>query len=289
MKGPARDTGRHHAPERFRVWRALARLARYQAFVRTAMARETAYRLNVLITVIGFMTRVYILSFVWTHLYGASRDPAPGGIDLPAMLTYMAVAQLSALVIRADSTEQIRERLREGTIAVELMRPVFFPGRLLADALGVALFRGLLLVPASVFALWLIDIAPPPSPKHVVLFLVSIGLGFLVAFLINFLANLTAFWTLETFGLQFAIQFAALVLSGVLVPIWFLPRELAQVAHLSPFAAMFSTPLSIYIGRLEDAALGQALLFQVGWAAALLGLAAGAWRLAERHVVVQGG
>lgn len=262
---------------------------RYLAFVRAAYAREAAYRLNVLIALIGFTTRVYVLHFVWTRLYLANAVETVNGIHLEHMLTYMVVGQLSMLVLQADSTGMIRQRVREGSIATDLMRPVSFPVYLLADNVGSSLLRGTLVVPATLFALLVVGIAPPPTGYHGAIFLVSLALGFLVSFLLNFLANATAFWTLETFGLQFALQFAGLILSGVVVPVWFLPEAMASVVHLLPFAAVYSTPLSIFIGRLEGPTLWGRVALQVAWVVALGAAAARVWRAAERRLVVQGG
>src|SRR5262249_36880419 len=103
------------------------------------------------------------------------------------------------------------------------------------------------------------------------------------------LANLTAFWTLETFGLPFALQFAALLLSGVIVPVFFLPPGLGAIAQYLPFAAMFSAPLSIFIGQVNGATLWATLGMQAGWATILLLAVALVWHAAKRRITVQGG
>ncbi len=262
---------------------------RYLAFSRAAIIRERTYRLNVVLALTAFATKVFVLQFVWSELYRLNAADAPAGITLRAMLSYMVVGQLGLLVLRSDATQQIREKVRQGTIAIDLMRPVSFPLYLLADSLGGVLFRGFLAVPALGVSLVLTGLKPPPSAWLGIAFGLSLSLGFLVGFLINFITNLTAFWTMETFGLQFALQFAGLVLSGVVVPIWFLPAGLARVAAVLPFASVFSAPLSIYVGRVVDGELLHILGLQAGW---LLALALGAWllwRAAVRHMVVQGG
>src|SRR5262249_47643204 len=157
-------------------------------------------------------------------------------------------------------------KVREGSIAIDLMRPIPYPLSLLADNLGVALYNALVAVPALAVSLFFVHVSPPPDHLHLAAFAASVALAFLVVFSVNFLANLTAFWTLETFGLQFALQFAALLLSGVIVPVFFLPPGLAAAAEFLPFAAMYSAPLSIFIGAVTGGALWVTLGVQLGWA-----------------------
>lgn len=262
---------------------------RYRAFARLALARESAYRLDLLVALVGFAVRVYVLQFVWRALYRASGEAAPAGIELEAMLTYMLVGQLSALVLAVDAADRIREKVREGTIAFDLARPVSFPLYLLADAVGVALRNGVILLPALLLGLALVEPRGPASPTHALAFALSLALGFLVGFLLDFLTNLAAFWTLETFGLAYAQRFASLLLSGVVVPIWFFPPGLAEAARLLPFASIYGTPLSIFIGRVDGPALAGALALQAVWVAVLALAAATVWGRAKRRLLVQGG
>ena len=277
-------------------------LLRYGAFSQAALRREGVYRVNVVVGLLGLVLGLYVLHLVWTELCRANAAIAPAGITLPAMLTYMVIGQLALLVVQVDSTPLIREKVREGIIAYDLLRPVRFPLYLLADNLGSAAFRLLIALPAAALAALLLDVQLPPDAEHVLAFGLSLGLGFVIAFLLDFLANLTAFWTLETFGLQYMLRFAGFVLSGVFVPLWFFPdvwRPLvtaAQGAHQQllesaalPFASIYGTPLSIFVGRLGGIELWSAVLIQVAWILLLAAAAGWAWTAAERRVVVQGG
>jgi len=264
-------------------------LLRYGAFSQAALRREGVYRVNVVVGLLGLVLGLYVLHLVWTELYRANAAIAPAGITLPAMLTYMVIGQLALLVVQVDSTPLIREKVREGIIAYDLLRPVRFPLYLFADNLGSAAFRLLIALPAAVLAALLLDVQLPPDGEHVLAFGLSLGLGFVIAFLLDFLANLTAFWTLETFGLQYMLRFAGFVLSGVFVPLWFFPDVWRPLVTALPFASIYGTPLSIFVGRLGGIELWSAVLIQVAWTLLLAAAAGWAWSAAERRVVVQGG
>jgi len=261
----------------------------YLGFARAALRREAAYRVSILIAMVGFATKIYVLQFVWTSLYRSSGNGTPGGIALPQMLSYMVVGQLLSLLFRSNATNHIRIKVRDGQIAIDLMRPVSLPFSLLADDLGATALNLILMGPAVGLALMLGILQSPFSTFHALAFTASLILAYLAQVHLHLLISMTAFWTLETYGLNLAMQFATLLLSGVIVPLWFLPEGFLRVTQLLPFAAIYSTPLSIYIGRLQGPELLEALGLQVAWVGGLAALVALVWSLAARRLVVQGG
>ncbi|MBV8355988.1 MAG: hypothetical protein JO101_11750, partial [Candidatus Eremiobacteraeota bacterium] len=56
-----------------------------------------------------------------------------------------------------------------------------------------------------------------------------------------------------------------------------------------PFAAIYSTPLLIYIGRIPPQEYAAALLMQAGWICLFGVLGIAIWSAAQRRLVVQGG
>jgi ABC-2 type transport system permease protein len=110
-----------------------------------------------------------------------------------------------------------------------------------------------------------------------------------VNFLISTLVGLVAFWTLELFGFNVIVRFLSEFLSGGLVPLWFLPPWARWIAELLPFQSLAHLPLSIYVGKIEGAAISVALLKQAAWIAVLSALAWLIWKAAERKIIVQGG
>jgi len=56
-----------------------------------------------------------------------------------------------------------------------------------------------------------------------------------------------------------------------------------------PFAAIYSTPLLIYVGVIPPSGWFLAIAIQVTWLVIFSAAATLIWRAASRHVVVQGG
>jgi len=265
---------------------ALVRVEPYLEFAKKAFAREATYRMEVFTNVGSLVLRIYLMKMVWDALY--AQNAAPQGIALHQVLTYTVVALLMSLILEVDGTRIIRERLREGTIATDLMKPISPALFFFSDGLGQTALHALLILPALLLAVLMVRI-DVPSVWALSMFAVSFGLGYCVNFVLNFCMNCIAFWTLETFALQLIVRWCSDLLSGQVIPLLFFPGVLAKIVLALPFAAIYSTPLLIYIGKTPGDGYAGALLVQLGWLIAFAGLAALIWRAARRHVVVQGG
>ncbi len=200
-------------------------LAPYRAFAAKAFSREATYRMEVFTNVGSLIVRLYLMKAVWTSLY--AQNAAPAGVPLHAVLTYTVVALLMSLVLEIDGTRAIREKIREGTIATDLMKPISLPLYFFSDGVGMTLLHAILIVPALILSLIIVHIDVPPA--HVLAaFALSFLLGYLVNFLLNFLMNCVAFWTLETFAIQLMVRWVSDLLSGQIVPLDLLPGRLAE-------------------------------------------------------------
>lgn len=258
----------------------------YIEFARKAFSREATYRVEVFTNVGSLVLRVYLLRSLWTALY--AQNAAPAGIPLHAMITYTTVALLMSLVLEIDGTRMIRERVREGTIAVDLMKPINLPLFFFSDGFGQTVFHAMLILPSLAFALLLVRVDVPSLPT-LAAFLVAFGLGYGVNFFLNFLMNSVAFWTLETFSIQLMVRWASDLLSGQILPLALFPGALGKIVNGLPFASIYSTPLQIYIGQISGEAILRGMLVQCGWLAVFAGISAYVWRVAQYRVVVQGG
>ena len=262
------------------------RLEAYVEFAKKAFAREATYRMEVFTNIGGLLVRLYLMKMVWTALY--AQNTAPAGVPLHAILTYTVVALLMSLILELDPTRLIRDRVREGSIATDLMKPISLPLYFFSDGFGQMLLHALLIVPALLLALFIVHIDVPP-PLALATFALSFVLGYVVNFLLNFLMNAVAFWTLETFALQLIVRWISDVLGGQIVPLIFFPGFLQRIVLALPFAAVYSTPLLIYVGTITPDRYLAALASQVIWGAVFGAASVVVWRGALKRVVVQGG
>ena len=97
-------------------------------------------------------------------LDGALRAKrGPLNLPLHSMITYATVAMLMSLILEVDGTRLIREKLREGTIATDLMKPISVPLYFFSDGLGQTVLHALLVIPSLLCALLLVHIDVPSA------------------------------------------------------------------------------------------------------------------------------
>ncbi|MFN2459280.1 MAG: ABC transporter permease [Candidatus Velthaea sp.] len=267
------------APRRFRI-------EPYFEFAKKAMAREATYRFEVFTAIGSFLVRVYLVRMVWTALY--ARNAAPNDLPLHAIITYSTVALLMGLVLDIDQTRLLHDKLHDGSIATDFMKPINVPFYFFSDGTGEVIFHAALIVPALLLSLLLVHI-DVPAPGALATFFVSFFLGYFVGFFINFMLNCIAFWTLEISAVQLIFTWVTDLLGGQLFPLVLFPAVVQNVIFALPFAAMYSTPLLIYVGAIKPDRYGSALALQVVWLVVLAGVSWVLWRAGSRRVVVQGG
>jgi ABC-2 type transport system permease protein len=262
------------------------RLEPYLEFAKKAISREATYRFDVFTSIGSFAVRVYLLRMVWTALY--AHNAAPGDLPLHAIITYSTIALLMGLVLDIDQTRILHDKLHDGSIATDFMKPINVPLYLFSDGTGEVLFHAFLMIPALLISLLLVHIDVPP-PAVLAAFGLSFFLGYFVGFLINFILNCVAFWTLEISAVQLILTWVTDLLGGGIIPLVLFPVALQNAIFALPFAAMFSTPLLIYIGQIPPSRYVEAFGSQLVWLLVLAVVASITWRAGARRVIVQGG
>ncbi len=262
------------------------RIEPYIEFAKKAFLREATYRFDVFTSIGSFAVRVYLLRMVWTALY--THNAAPRNLPLHAIITYSTIALLMGLVLDIDQTRLLHDKLHDGSIATDFMKPISVPFYFFSDGTGEVLFHAFLIVPALLLSLLLVHI-DVPAPGVCAAFALSFVLGYFVGFFINFILNCIAFWTLEISAMQLILTWVTDLLGGGIIPLILFPLALQKVIFVLPFAAMFSTPLLIYVGDIPPARYAAAFGLQLFWLVLLALSSAVIWRAGARRVVVQGG
>lgn len=245
------------------------------------------YRVDLVFDVLTLLLQVFLLKVVWVAVYGGRGSVS--GVELGDLIAFLTIANLQIWLMPTVIAGVLHDRVREGQIAHDLIRPVAFLDQLLMVEVGVGAGSVPLLVVILPLAMVVGGSRPPASPEAGVFYLISLGLAFAVSTLLDLLLGLSAFWTLEIEGLRTIYAFVSRFFAGALVPLWFFPPTLRAIANYLPFQAIAFVPVSIYLGKLEGASLVSALSLQLVWIAVLYLLARIVWNRAMRRVVVQGG
>ena len=246
-----------------------------------------AYRLNLLLWLLGTVLQIYLLRVVWTAVYAGREGPVEMPLD--QLVAYLTLANLQMFVTFPMIANQLENRIREGQIAIDMARPVPFLGQMLAQQVGASVGLAPFALLALPLAYFLGNVVLPPTPQAALLYVVSFALSYAILTEIGLMLGLIAFWTVESWAFNAIFRFVNQFFAGGLVPLWLFPDTLRALAQLLPFQTQAHIPISIYLGQMAgfDALRGLAVL--AFWVVALYVFAQMAWRGAMRRVVVQGG
>lgn len=261
----------------------------HYAFIRTAFQNAWIFQLEFWLITPGILIMMYATYSVWSILY--QQSPNAFGINVERMTTYGVLGVLLMPIMRTASTTQyyIAQQVREGTLELDLMKPLDFMWHMFGRNVGeLSVELVLRLVPGLIFAHLVLGFRPPSNTQAALAFVVSLALGYLILFGVSFLFGLLSIVTLDIRSYAWAFNSIIRLASGQLVPLWMFPPALAAIAAALPFQAIYFVPMSIYIGAYQGS-LTQAFLSQIVWVIGLFLAARFFWSRVQRRIVVQGG
>jgi len=253
---------------------------------RMGVRRTYAFRMWLYLGILQVFFQLLLVKAVWKAVYGS--DATVDGISSEMMLTYLTVVGIINFMIYPILADEIHERIEEGQVAVDMVRPIGFVRQMLALELGHSIGRWALLI-VVVPGMLLLGSLTPPSPGTFLLFLLSFALAYVVGIEIWLLVGLSAFWLLNIGGMRSMVGLIGGFFAGSLIPLWFMPGPLRALAEWLPFQSIAYLPAAIYVGQATGNELWRALIVQGVWAV-ILGIAASrVWARAQNRLVVQGG
>lgn len=262
-------------------------LSPYLAFARKSFLGRSAYRFDHFMGILNTVIRIFIYWEIYRALYGGRSEV--DGITLTMVTTNFVLSMGLNAVFFVDEY-YLPSRIQSGSIATELLLPVSVHGRMLADNLGNALFQLVFhFVPAVAVAVLAVGIAAPAGPSMLLLFLISALLGYGVLWTISFAAQMLSFWLINIWSIVTIKNAFINVLSGSMIPLWFMPDWMQGVIRFTPFSSIYFMPVQIYLGQLSLPEILRSFLVQLFWIAVLFSIGMLLWKKGQKKLVVQGG
>ncbi|MBN1242721.1 MAG: ABC-2 family transporter protein [Spirochaetales bacterium] len=263
--------------------------ARYLRFTRNSVQTMLAYRANVLFYIFGNIVQTLVLWYLWRAIFAGAGSGRVNGFTLGEMAAYLLAAVAAQSAIGGNAEDVISEEIMEGSIAVNLARPLDYRTRIFFGHLGASLYN-CVVVSLPALAIGLVASAElGGAGVRLAAFAASLILGFALHFFYKFMLGLTAILTTNVWGVFNVEAVVSGFLSGALVPLAFFPDWARTVTGLLPFASMVSAPALAFAGKLTGADLVRTLTVQGFWVVALALLSSWAWNSLVSRVSVNGG
>jgi len=269
-------------------------LGPYWFLARLTFLKLMAYRMRYVTGIATYAVFVGGQFAIWQAIY-AARGEGEGGtvgaLTFPELATYLAVGYIARSAYFTNTDSEIAARFQSGDVTLDLLKPLSFHGQWLTQAAGETVFRVVFFaLPMAVILVPLFGVLPPQGDGWW-----QFPLLFVCAFLINAELNLLAgtmsFFLEDITGLMSLKRNLLMLLSGLMVPLHFLPTVIADATTLLPFALISYFPTMAYVGKIgiDTPPISEVLLLALVWWTILrLGNLA-LWLRARSRLEVQGG
>lgn len=258
------------------------------AFIARAFKQSYVYRTNVWIAFVRAILGLLIAFSVWTALYRGVEHV--NGITYADMVQYVIINSLVTALVGSSIAQKLGQRVADGTIGNDLIKPFNVKWYLVSEQIGENLFRLVFsTVPAAVVAVLVYGFGLPAEPYQLLLFALSLLLGIVIMFYFHLIVGTWVFWIKTSFYIDWLSRAVFTLFAGTVVPIWFYPPLLQHMSYYLPFRLVSFEPIAIYIGKHSWASAWQVIAVQAGWIVLFVVLERWLWRKAQDQVVVHGG
>lgn len=254
--------------------------------LRIGFAEALAYRAEMLVWILS-TTMPLVMLALW---HAVAREAPVGRLGQADLVAYFLAMFVVRQLTGSWSVWLINMEVREGTLALRLLRPVHPLVSYAASSFAEIPVRGLLSLPiAGGLLVVLAGDRLTRDPVLWALWAASVLGGWVVTLLVNFAIGLLSLIIDSSTKIMDVWLAAYFVFSGYLIPIELFPRWLRGAVDLMPFRYQLGLPVEIMTGA-HDRAEALVLLARQGLVVLVAGgLVAVVWRLGLRRFAAYGG
>ena len=263
-------------------------MKKYVSIFLMRLKMETQYRGAAL----GGILCQMFFGLVYIALYRAFYAGKPQDFPVTAIVTYVWLQQAFFRMLLATDSE-LGEKIRTGSVAYDLCRPMHFYGYYYARDAAQKLMGSLLrAIPMLLFSMVLPAgwrIGAPASFPALLCFLLSLMMGLLCVCSLNNITMGVTMRTIDSMGMRAMLNLLMMTFSGNVLPLTLFPDSWQKVITLLPYAQLLDAPIRIYTGEWALSQAPRVLLIQGFWFLLLTGLGLFIWQRNQKHLVIQGG
>ena len=265
----------------------------YKPFTHAGFLLAAQYRLNFLFFIFGDIVRCFISYFLWHAVFTSGGADTFMGFSETDMTVYIFISFLTGVVAYSDGSYIVGEEIRDGNIAMRMIKPIRFDLAFLFQELGERTMTAMIIFVPMMAGVEIYKFVVTGTVCFNIwcflLYLVSLILSYLINFYFNVCFGYSAFVLKNLWGSNLLKECIVGFLSGGVVPLAFMPAGLGFVLNLLPFASLTYIPVMIYLGMYDAPQILLSFALQVFWLVFFIFLQRIIWNACVRRMSVQGG
>lgn len=267
-----------------------SKLKLYLQFIANSFYQNSIYRFNTVFDIISKLVILIVQIAIWAYLLAnKSVSSSIGVISMNDMITYSIISSFIWLFITTDVISRMHNLIKSGDISMLLIRPFSLFLYVFCESFGSYLYRIVFQLLPMVLVILPFYRIQLPKYDIFILFIVSLFNGVLINFIITYILGIVGFWIISVNNLSMLLNSLVRLLSGMIVPLWFFPRQLLVIADLLPFKGMFYYPISIFLNKMNYHEIVLSLANQIFWLVVLFIFQKFLYQRAIHKLVIQGG
>lgn len=255
-------------------------------FAKVGFASYLAYPAGVAMVFLSYPVIILMFRAVFGAVYDAGAET---GYTREAWLTYVTVSWILNTFYMTPTGRNLGANVREGQVAMDLLKPLNLQTIYFGQGLGRTMFRlAFATIPLLLLFNWFAELQ---APRLAMLapFVLAVFLGYLINFQLDYLIGLTAFFLEYNNGVRMGVRMVMNLAGGMVIPLDYLPPNIAAVFHKLPTQFMFFQPMQIYLGRRDVGEAWLLVLSALAWVLGILLVAQLVQRRGMRQLSISGG
>jgi ABC-2 type transport system permease protein len=262
-----------------------AELRAYPQLLRTGFAAAVAYRAEFLIWMFSTNMPLVMLA-LWAAV---ARSGPVGEYTQKGFAAYYLATLLVRLLTGSWVVWELTMEIRNGTLALRLLRPIHPLLAYSAENLAAVPMRGIVAIPIIVIFLWNVRDQLAGDPVIWLLLAPAMLGAWLLTFLVMSIIGTLGLWVESAASLFEAWLGISAILSGYLIPLDLFPPGVRAVALVLPFRFLLSFPVELVLGRADRAQALALLAAQWAYVAVAFLATRALWRSGLRRYAAYGG
>lgn len=251
---------------------------KYWEIAKVYMKTQLIWRADVVFNMIFTITKIIFAYMLWNIIF-EGRSTITGFTFYGMMSYYIISSFLSQLEMSQGVSEEINQRIRNGTFSKYMVIPVSIEGYFVAMEAGLVLFYFIFdfLAGAIWIVIFQIQFIFTTSVFAMVCAILMIIIGMLFMVQLNYYLGLL---TLKYQGIGTFLMIKnnlVSIITGSIVPLALFPDVIVQIMKLLPFYYITYLPSMLLVGYCEEQALSGLVIISI-WSVVLQAIIKYTWK-----------
>ncbi|MCC7431379.1 ABC-2 family transporter protein [bacterium] len=260
----------------------------YFYFCKIGFLEYLTYRMMNVMHFFSYPIIIFANHFLYQAIYEQKSNI--GGFSLSEITTYITISWVLRSSYRTFTAVNIGVKVRDGGIAMDLIKPVSFIFYNLSLSVGKCFYRILSVsIPVALLLFFTSPLVLPSNTETWLMFGSIFVLGFLILYFVDFLIGLLAFYLDFNDGFAWTVEFVISLFAGLVVPLSFFPEPVYRVLKLLPFQYFYFVPVQIFLGKVDFEAFKVIIFEELVWLLVVSVLAKIVFAHGVKKLTIQGG